>query len=158
MTIAGNVRTFLDKFKFTIHIDGFAHAGFNKMSELSAEFDEIVYREGGDLVPTVKDPGLMNVGDVTLERGAVASDGDLYEWFEEVANFSTNTGKVQPVFKRQFDIVERDREGNPVQRWRCEEAWPKKFVAGEWDADASEKVIQKVTLSIRGFKRRVNLG
>lgn len=158
MAVAGAPRTFLDKFKFTIEIDGVAHAGFNKMSALEAEFDEITYREGGDLVPTVKDPGLLNVSDVTLERGAVADDGDLYDWFEQVADYATNTGLNQPNFKREFDIVERDREGSPVQRWRCEEAWVKKFTAGEWDADASEKVIQMVTLSIRGFKRRVNLG
>ena len=128
------------------------------MSPLEGEFDEIVYREGGDLVPTVKDPGLLNISDVTLERGAVAEDSDMYDWFEEVADYVTNTGLVQPQFKREFDIVERDRAGQPVQRWRCTEAWPKKFVAGEWDADASEKVVQSVTLSIRGFKRRVNLG
>jgi len=157
MPIAGAPRTFEDKFKFTIEIDGIAHAGFNKCSELSAEFDTVEYREGGDLVPTVKDPGLLNFADVTLERGAVADDSDLYEWFESVADYALNTGRVNPEFKRSLDIVVRDRDGTVLKRWRLTEAWPKKFVGGEWDGGASEKTMEMVTLAFTGFKRLANL-
>ena len=157
MAVAGAPRSFEDKYKFTVEINGVAHAKFNKCSELSAELDKIEYREGGDLRPTVKDPGLLNFTDVTLERGAVAIDSDLYDWFEETVDYATNTGAVGPTFKRDFDIVARDRDGTELKRWRCTNAWPVKFTAGEWDNDASEKTVEMITLTYDGFKRRVNI-
>ena len=155
MAIAGAPRNFEDKFSFIVEIDGIAHAAFNKCSELSAELDTILYREGGSLIPSAKDPGLLNFEAVTLERGAVANDSDLYRWFEEVADAASNTGRVNPEFKRGLDIVAKDRDGSVLKRWRLTRAWAKKFVAGDWDADASEKTIEAVTLEFDYFKRRV---
>lgn len=149
----GAPRTFQDKFAYTIEVDGVSHAKFNKCSTLAWEFDEVAYREGGDLIPTVKDPGLLNFDDVTLERGAVFEDSDLFDWMEQVADAASNTGLVAPNFKRGFDIVLRDRDGTPKLRWRITDAWPKRFEAGDWDSDASEKTVEKVVLSIRHAKR-----
>lgn len=156
MPIAGQPRNFEDKFSFVVEIDGIAHAAFNKCSELSWELDKIEYREGGDLIPTAKDPGLLNFTDVTLERGAVANDSDLYGWMEETADAASNTGRVNPEFKRGFDIVAKDRDGSVIKRWRVTNAWPVKFVAGDWDNDASEKTIEMVTLTYDYAKRRTS--
>ena len=43
-------------------------AAFQKMSELSGEFADIEYFEGGALIP-IKVPGRLTYADVTLERG-----------------------------------------------------------------------------------------
>lgn len=152
--VAGAPRNYEDKFSFEVQIDGIAVAAFNKCSELSWELDKIRYREGGSLIPSANDPGLLNFEDVTLERGAVANDSDLYDWMEETADAAANTGLVNPEFKRGFDIVAKDRDGSVLKRWRVTNAWPTKFVAGAWDNDASEKTIEMVTLTFDYAKRR----
>ena len=152
MPVVGAPRVLEDRFKFIVEIDGVAYAGFNKCSELSAEIDKIEWREGGRLTPH-KSPGLVNIADITLERGAVTDDSDLYDWFAEVVNLTANTGAVEDTFRRNFDIVVRDRDDKALKRWRCRNAWPTKFVAGDWDNDASEKTVEMITVTFDSMER-----
>lgn len=146
MAVIGTPRTFEKKFKFIIEIDGFPSSGWNKCSELSAELGTVSYREGGSLIPD-KSPGLMTFTDVTLERGAT-TDRSAFAWFKEVANAANNggSGLTDPAFKRNLDIVQLDRDGTEIRRYRLQGAWPSKFVAGEWDNEAEENVIEMITL------------
>ena len=153
MPITGAPRIFEDKFSFIVEIDGVAHAAFQKCSELSFEIDTVEYREGGRK-HAFKSPGLVNFSDVTLERGAVADDSDLYDWAVDCASIVADAGVVETAFRRTFDIVALDRNGAPLKRWRCVDVWVKKFVAGDWDNDASEKTIESVVLVIDSFERR----
>jgi len=149
MSVIGTPRTFHKKFKFIVEIDGIAAAGFQKCSELSVEVANVEYYEGGALIPQ-KSPGRLKFADVTLERGAT-SDEDLFEWLSEVADAAANAGLVEPDFKRNLDIVQQDRDGSTLRRWRLTGAWPVKFVAGEWDNNADENVIESVTLTYDFF-------
>ncbi len=159
MPVIGAPRTHHDKFKFLIEAQGFQSAGFNKCSELSVEAAKIEYNEGGSLIPN-KSPGRLTFSDVTLERGA-AFDDDMYNWFQEVADASIQSsliagaglgaGLIDPLFKRDLDIVQQDRDGATLHRWRIFQAWPIKFVAGEWDNDVDEKVIEMITLTYDFF-------
>jgi phage tail-like protein len=161
MPVIGAPRTFHDKFKFLVQVDGFDSAAFNKCSELSVEAAKIEYNEGGTLIPN-KSPGRLTFSDVTLERGATQDD-DMFAWFEEVADSSImssliagaglGAGLLDPLFKRDLDIVQQDRDGATLVRWRVFQAWPVKFVAGEWDNDADEKTIEMVTLTYDFFVR-----
>lgn len=152
MPITGAPRIFEDKFSFIVEIDGIAHAGFQKCSELSYEIDKVEYREGGRK-HAYKSPGLVNFTDVTLERGAVVDDSDLYAWAEECASIVEEAGVIETDFRRNFDIVVKDRDGTPLKRWRCTDAWVQKFVGGEWDNEASEKTIESVVITFDSFTR-----
>ena len=149
MAVIGTPRTFHKKFKFIVEIDGIAAAGFQKCSELSVEVANVEYYEGAALIPQ-KSPGRLKFADVTLERGAT-SDEDLFEWLSEVADAAANAGLVEPDFKRNLDIVQQDRDGSTLRRWRLSGAWPVKLVAGEWDNAADENVIESVTLTYDFF-------
>ena len=149
MAVIGTPRTFHKKFKFIVEIDGIASAGFQKCSELSVEVANVEYYEGGALIPN-KSPGRLKFTDVTLERGAT-SDEDLFDWLSEVADAAANAGLVEPDFKRNLDIVQQDRDGSTLRRWRLTGAWPVKFVAGDWDNNADENVIESVTLTYDFF-------
>lgn len=149
MPVIGEERSFYDKFKFLIEIDGITYAGFAKCSELSVEVEKIEHREGGGLLAH-KSPGTVTVPDITFERGAT-DDLELYGWFEEVANIAAGiggTGLTDNRYKRNFDVVQLNRDDSIRQRWAVTGAWPMKFVAGEWDNGASEKVIEKTTLCV----------
>lgn len=150
MPVLGTPRSFHKKFKFIVEIDGLASAGFQKASELSVEIANVQYYEGGSLIPN-KSPGRLTFADVTLERGATM-DRDLFDWFTQVADASANMGLKEPVFKRNLDIVQQDRDGSTLRRWSLTGAWPVKFVAGDWDNEADENVIESVTLTYDFFE------
>ncbi len=161
MPVLGAPRTFDDKFKFLIEINGFTSAGFQKCSELSVEVAKIEYFEGGALIPN-KTPGRATFSDITLERGA-AIDNDMFTWFEQVVDASVQAslvpgagpgaGEIDPIFKRDLDIVQQDRDGSTLKRYRVFQAFPIKFVAGEWDNTTDEKTIQMSTLTYDFFTR-----
>ena len=150
MPVLGTPRSFHKKFKFIVEIDGVASAGFQKASELSVEIANVQYYEGGSLIPN-KSPGRLTFADVTLERGATM-DRDLFDWFTQVAEASANIGLKEPLFKRNLDIVQQDRDGTTLRRWSLTGAWPVKFVAGDWDNEADENVIESVTLTYDFFE------
>jgi phage tail-like protein len=148
--VLGNPRTFHKKFKFVVEIDGFASAGFRKCSELAVEVANVQYYEGGSLIPN-KSPGRLTFTDVTLERGAT-SDLDMFRWLSDVAALASGLGLVEPQFKRNLDIVQQDRDGATLRRWALTGAWPIKFVAGDWDNEADENVIESLTLTYDFFE------
>lgn len=150
MPVLGTPRSFHKKFKFIVEIDGLASAGFQKASELSVEIANVQYYEGGSLIPN-KSPGRLTFADVTLERGATM-DRDLFDWFTQVADASANIGLKEPLFKRNLDIVQQDRDGSTLRRWSLTGAWPVKFVAGDWDNEADENIIESVTLTYDFFE------
>ena len=151
MPVTGAPRNYFKKFKFVVEIDGVKFAGFQSCSELSAEVAVVEQWEGGALAAE-KQPGRVTFSDITLERGAT-QDADLFAWFKEVANIAANSGVVLPKHERTADIVQQDRDGTALLRWRLKRGWPNKFVAGEWDNNADENVIESVTLCYHDFDR-----
>ena len=145
----GTSKVFHKKFKFVVEIDGVSSAGFQKCSELSAEIAKIEQHEGGSLIPN-KSPGRVTFTDITLERGAT-DDFDFFTWFKELVDAAANIGTDDPDFKRDLDIVQQSRSGNELRRWNVARAWPTKFIAGDWDNDADENVIESMTLTYDYF-------
>jgi len=149
--VTGKPRSFYKKFKFIVEIDGVSYAGFQTCSELSVEVAKVEQWEGGSLIPD-KSPGRLTFSDITLERGAT-DDQDLFLWMRDVASAAANAGLVDPRYKKNADIVQQDRDGSTLMRWRCKQAWPTKFMAGEWDNGTDENVIESVTLTYDYFER-----
>lgn len=152
MPVIGNPRTFHHKYRFVVEIDGVAEAAFQKMGELSAETAEVTYFEGGSLIP-VKAAGRVTFADLTLERGAVTEDSDLYDWFREVTDAAANAGLNDPDYKRTLDVVQLDRTGAEVRRYTVYNCWVKTYVAGEWDNESDEVNMEKVTLAFDYFEK-----
>jgi phage tail-like protein len=144
MQITGSPRSFFHKASFICECPGLGSAAFSSVGELSVEAAVVTHWEGGAVVP-YKAPGRLSFSDVQLERGATR-DRDLYDWFLEVANAASGRGLVNNRYKRSVDVVQLDRDGTTLRRWTLFNAWPSKFVAGEWDNDSDEVVIEAVTL------------
>ena len=141
---------FHKKFKFRIEVGGVVIAAFQKMSELAMETGIVEYREGGSLIAD-KSPGLTNATDVTLERGIV-DDLDLHNWFLDVTNAAADVGLPDIAVRRNLDLVQLERDNTERRRWRLVACWPSKYVAGEWDNDAEENVIEMLTLAFHFFR------
>lgn len=151
MAIIGTPRKFFDRFSFIVDIDGVGSAAFTTATGLQAEAAVVEHSEGGVLTP-FKSPGRVTFAPVVLTRGAT-SDIDLLNWFEEVLDAIANAGLAEPSFRRNADIVQTDRAGATLERWRLADAWPSIYTPGEWDNTADEKRIESVTLQHQGFRR-----
>jgi phage tail-like protein len=146
MAIVGQPRTFNKKFAFQLHIDGFGWAGFTKCSDLKIDVAQIKHYENGTLLPQ-KSAGRADFADITLERGAVTADVDMYLWMSEVISGPANLGVKEAAYKRLGDLVQLDRDGEVLKRYSIFWAWPTSFTAGDWDNNADENVIEKLTLA-----------
>ena len=149
MPIVGTPRSFHHKSSFVVEVPGLGSAAFASMGELSVEAAVVTHWEGGRLIP-YKAPGRLTFADVDLQRGAT-KDRDLYDWFLEVANVASGRGLPDASYKRSVDAVQLDRDGATLRRWTLYGAWPSKFVAGEWDNDSDDVVIESVTLTYDYF-------
>lgn len=143
MTILGTPRIFHKKWKFVIEIGGVRFAGFRTCGEIAINVAKIEHSEGGALIPD-KSPGRVTVPDVELTRGAT-DDNDLYDWMQEVVGADSLLD--EPLFKRTLDVVQLNRRGIPLKRWTLVNAWPIAFTGGDWDNEADENTIEKVTLA-----------
>jgi phage tail-like protein len=149
--ILGQARSFFRKHSFVLEVEGLGRVGFAKASELSVEVAKVEHWEGGSVIPT-KVPGRLTFSDLTLERGAT-TDRSLYDWLSEVVSISAGfIGLSDPAYKRSLDLVQLDRDGMTIRRWSIYNAWPTKFVAGDWDNTADEVLIESVTLTYDYFE------
>jgi phage tail-like protein len=146
MAIVGQPRTFDKKFAFQLHLDGFGYAGFSKCSALKIDVAQIKHYEGGTLLPQ-KSAGRADFTDITLERGSVRRDLDMYTWMSQVISGPANLGVKEAAYKRCGDLVQLDRDGEVLKRYSIFWAFPTSFEAGEWDNGADENVIEKLTLA-----------
>lgn len=148
-TVIGTTRSFHKKFKFVVELDNFGSSAWTKCSELSAEIAKIEQWEGGSLIPN-KSPGRVTFSDCTLERGCT-DDEDCFNLFKKTADAVANSGAVDDEYKLNGDVVQQNRDGKSLRRWRLTNAWATKFAAGEWDNEADENTMESITLTYDTF-------
>jgi len=142
MAIFGLTRSYYKKFKFQVEILGVVFAGFKSCGEIGIEVAAVEEYEGGALIPQ-SSPGRVTIPTVELARGAT-DDLDLYLWMQQVVG--ADAVLVDPDYKRTIDIVQQNRRGSELRRWTLVNAWPIKWVGGEWDNSADENTVEKITL------------
>jgi len=138
------------RFRFVVEVGalealGVLRARFRTCSELAVEAAQSVIFHGGSVIP-FKMPGRLTMTDVTLDIGAT-SDGKLFGWFAQSAIGVGIGGTSGFAFKRPVSIVEKDRSNATLNRWHLANAFPVRFVAGDWDNESDDFTIQQVTLS-----------
>jgi phage tail-like protein len=129
-------------YSFLVEIDGDAHAGFSKVSGLSAEADVIEYRTGSEALSIRKLPGRVRYGNVTLRRGLTTSR-ELWDWWMTLVN-----GNLQ---RRDVVVVLLDDSRQPVLRWALSDAWIAKIEFGDLKAKGKDVVIESVELAHEGL-------
>lgn len=144
----------LKVFRFTVEMGG-ARIGFQECSKLERDTDVSEYREGGDNATTKKSAGLTKLGDITLKRGQILDQGqnDLYDWALDVFNMASNGADIRD-YRRDIDIVQYDRGGEPVVRWRAYECWPRRFAAtSDMNAQSSDNSIEEMVIVNEGWEK-----
>jgi len=147
----GIPRTWYRKYRWILEHDGIARAGFKSCTDLRMGVANIDHKEGGDPVPYPM-PGTVTVTEVTLSRGA-CNDFDLYNLFKNTIDVATGNGEVEPDLFQTFDIVQLDRDGSTVERYRLYRSYAREYSAGNWDMDADEVRMEELVIKFRYFER-----
>lgn len=155
MAVIGSPGTFHKKFKFIVQIDGLTVSEFATAGPLESSTAVVEQWQGGGLVAAAKDPGRVTFPNCVLTDGAT-NDRQTFEWYKKVSDAAKNAGDVDPSYKKNVDIVQQDRDGTTLKRWRLYEAWPCRFKAGEWDNGADENVMRELELCYRYFDEKTD--
>ena len=106
--------------------------GFSDVSGLGVDISYSEYRNGNELVNTVrKVPNTHKLDDLVLKRGLVGSD-DLFAWLRTVRD---GTIEARPVTITLLDEARR-----PVAIWRIRNAQPKKWTGPTLSAKGGGEV------------------
>ncbi len=122
--------------------------GFSDVSGLTQEIQAIEYRDGlmaGSTLP-LKRPGIRKANNISLKRGIVAKNNDLFTWF--------NNGGAPNVERRDITITLLNDEGEPVMVWTISQAWPVKCEGPALKATGNEIAIETIELAHEGISVR----
>lgn len=144
-------------FRFRVLINGVAQAGFAKATGLGKEVAVAEYREGDDPPWKRKLAAKSDAKDVTLERGFVANDGDLWNLIQKSAhadgadNVSDYVGGVSG-YHFDVSIEVMDKTSKVVKTVVLQSAWVKDYEVGDLDASSDDVLLNKVVLAVENFK------
>jgi phage tail-like protein len=134
------------QFAFKIEIDGIPRVAFKTCSELEMAVGVLSTREGGKLMAE-KEAGLVTFPDITI-GGARTTDRSFYDWMKQVCNVISGYAEAAgATYMRTFDVVQMDRDGSEIRRYRVVNAWPNNRKVGPWDNDAEEYVQETIVFS-----------
>jgi phage tail-like protein len=94
-----------------------------------------------------KVPGRTTYGDITLKRGVVSDNKELYDWHKLVRD-----GKVKEA-RKNGSIFLLDQEHKEIARWNFEACWPSKVVLPSLSAEQATAIVEEVTLAVEFIER-----
>lgn len=137
--------------------------GFMSVSGLSITTDVVVYRQGGMNTTTQKMPGQSDFAPITLSRGLICGDSDIYSWLQRLFRVMQgepggNDGSRD--FRAYMDIFLLDHPvtSNRVYYkagWRVYNCWPTSIAFGDLDAGANGVELQQITLAHEGWDFKI---
>ena len=148
-------------FKFTVEIDGFDRASFQKVSGLKTSIEVVDYREGNNLDRVEKLAGMVTYDTVTLERG-LSTDSDFMNWMKKVTNVVglggagvSNSGLKDfgtDSYRQNITINLHNKQGEIVKSYKLMGAFPSEYSIGDFDATSNDVVISTLVLQHHGIE------
>ena len=129
----------LPKFYFSLQLGDGIEAKFQEVNGLQTEVEPSEFRH----LDHPKISGVFKSTDVTLRRGVVARDSDLWNWLKEV---NANTPK-----RRTVTVSLNEATGKRPRVWRLKNAWPKKIAVNDFKAEGNEVAIETLELAHEGI-------
>ncbi len=129
--------------RFVIEIDKKAVGYFTDVSGLQAEIEVTTYQEGGENSYEHKLPGRAKFSNVTLKRGVVSTDNDLWKWL-----YGVMYGKVQ---RKPVSIRMLNQDYTDMRRWDLEDAYPVKWSLSEFKSADNAIAVETLELAYNNF-------
>ena len=138
----------MPKFYFSVDIGDFQDLPFQEVSGLDVETEVIEYRHGNSPNHgTIKMPGLMKFGDVTLKKGVFADDNQFFDWISQI---SLNTYARLTVVIRLLDETATER-----MTWTLSNAFPQKVTPTDMNYQSSEAGIETIVFAHEGMVQSI---
>ena len=149
-------------FKFSVEIDGFKRAAFQKVSGLKTAIEVVEYREGNMPDRMEKLPGMKTFDAVTFERG-LSDDTDFLDWINEVSITPQAGGAGVPASSVASDLPDsissrrnvvinlHDRTGGVVKAYTLIGAWCSEYSMGDFDATSQDVVLSTLVVQHHGI-------
>ncbi len=136
----------LPKFYFSVDItDVGDDLPFQEVSGLDTESQPIEYRAGNSKVwSTIKMPGMVKTGNVTLKKGVFVKDNKFWDWYEQI--------KLNTIKRQTVTIKLLDEGGNPTMVWTLANAWPTKITGTDLKSDGNEVAVETLEIAHEGLK------
>jgi phage tail-like protein len=133
---------------FGLEIEGDTKGVFKKCSGLSTKH-EIITEQKVKAGKTVvqKQPGLLSVGDITLERG-YTDNMDLFDWRQRIVD-----GKVAEE-RKNCTIVLYSHDDQRIGEFYLEECWPAELSGPDLDSSSNDVAIEKIVLACERIERK----
>lgn len=133
----------MPKFHFEVKWDTEVMS-FQEVSGLDIEAQPIEYRSGDSPeFSTIKMPGLVKSGNVTMKKGIYTGDNKFWDWFNQI---QMNTIARVPV-----TISLLDENGDPTMIWTLTNAWPTKITGTDLKSDGNEVAIETIEIAHEGL-------
>ncbi len=129
-------------YRFYVEIEGSTEGVFTEVSGLQLETDIMEYQEGGNNGFVYKLPGRVKVGNVTLKRGLVSTNG-FFKWYANQIN-----GKID---RKHVTIVLNDLTGQELVRWNFVGALPVKWTGPSLTAAGNTVAVEELELTHNGM-------
>lgn len=135
----------LPKFHFSVDItDVGEDLAFQEVSGLEVTSEPIEYRAGNSKVfSTIKMPGIVNTGNVTLKKGIFAKDNRFWDWYSKI--------KLNTISRQTVTIKLLDEGGNPTMVWTLANAFPTKITGTDLSANGNEVAVESIELAHEGL-------
>lgn len=135
----------LPKFYFTVDItDVGTDLPFQEVSGLDVEAQPIEYRAGNSKAfSTIKMPGIVKSGNVTLKKGIFAKDNKFWAWYSQI--------KLNTIKRATVTIKLLDESGAPTMVWTLANAWPTKITGTDMKSDGNEVAVETLEIAHEGL-------
>jgi len=129
------------KFRFVVNWgDIQQNISFQEVSGLDSETQIIEYRDSNSpLFSTVKMPGIVKYGNVTMKRGIFANDNVFWDWYDQI--------KMNTIQRQTVTVMLTDQDGAVVVTWTMQNAWPTKISSTDMKSDANEVAIDTIEIA-----------
>ncbi len=133
----------LPKFYFQVKWDAEV-LSFQEVSGLDVEAQIIEYRHGDNPVfSTIKMPGIVQSGNVTMKKGVFKSDNKFWDWYNKI--------KMNTIARVPVTISLLDEAGAPTMVWTLTNAWPTKITSTDLSAEGNEVAVEEIEIAHEGL-------
>jgi phage tail-like protein len=130
-------------FRFRVEFDHIMHGGFSRVKGLVRETKVEVRREGGVNDYEHRLVTQTSYGNLILERGL--ADPYLWNWHDKVVEGN--------VTRATLTVALHDESDAEVWRWLVERAYPVKWSGTDFDAGATQVVVESVEFAHEGIRK-----
>lgn len=133
----------MPKFHFQVKWDS-NEVAFQEVSGLDVENQPIEYRAGNNPVfSTVKMPGLMKQGNITMKKGVFVKDNAFWDWFSQI--------KMNTIKRIPLTISLLDENAAPTMVWKVTNAFPVKITGTDLKSEGNEVAVETIEIAHEGI-------